>query len=81
MDTIKRETALRRFIKDSPLQIDNDRCERTLRGVALGRKNWLFAGIEYGGQAAAAFFSAIGSARMHESTCKRWGRGRTSRTS
>lgn len=66
MYAIKLETALRRFTEDGRLQIDNNRCERALRGVALGRKNWLFAGSEYGGQAAAAFFSIIGSARMHE---------------
>ena len=66
MDAIKLETALRRFTEDGRLQIDNNRCERALRGVALGRKNWLFAGSEYGGQAAATFFSIIGSARMHE---------------
>lgn len=66
MYAIRLESALRRFTEDGRLEIDNNRCERALRGVAIGRKNWLFAGSEYGGQAAAAFFSIIGSARIHE---------------
>lgn len=52
--------------EDGRLEIDNNACERALRGVAIGRKTWLFAGSESGGETAAAIFSVIGSARLHE---------------
>ena len=49
--------ALGRFLEDGRLEIDNNRCERTMRQVAVGRKNWLFAGSEAGGQRAATLYS------------------------
>ena len=58
--------ALNRYIENGELSIDNNECERALRGVAIGRKNWLFIGSEEGGATAAAMFTVIGSARMHE---------------
>ena len=45
------------------LPIDNNAVERSIRPVALGRKNWLFAGSERGGHAAATFFTLVESAR------------------
>ena len=51
------------YTNDGRLSIDNNAVERAIRPVALGRKNWLFAGSERGGRAAAAFFSLIESAR------------------
>ncbi|MBX3374240.1 MAG: transposase [Phycisphaeraceae bacterium] len=66
MYALKLEAALRRFTTDSRLEIDNNACERALRGVAIGRKNRLFAGSESGGESAAALFNVIGSARLHE---------------
>ena len=57
--------ALCRFAGDGRLAIDNNAAERALRPVAVGRKNWLFAGSARGGQAAAVFFSLIASARRH----------------
>jgi hypothetical protein len=47
-------TALTRFVGDGRIEIDNNRAENTLRGVSLGRKNWLFAGSDAGGARAAA---------------------------
>jgi hypothetical protein len=56
--------ALRRYTEDGRLPIDNGRSERALRQVALGRKNWLFAGSDEGARRAAALYTLI-------ETCKR----------
>lgn len=45
--------------------MDNNAAERALRAVALGRKNYLFAGADIGGQRAAAIYSLIGSAKLN----------------
>jgi hypothetical protein len=47
------------------LEIDNSAAERALRAVALGRKNYLFAGSDCGGERAAAIYSLIGSAKLN----------------
>jgi len=57
--------ALTRFTTDGDLSIDNNVAERAIRPVCLGRKNWLFAGSERGGHAAAVLFSLIESAKRH----------------
>ena len=46
---INNEIALKRFLKDGNIEIDNNTAERALRSVAVGRKNWLFAGSDNGG--------------------------------
>jgi transposase len=46
------------------MPIDNNACERILRGIAVGRRNWLFVGSESGGQAASVFFSMLCSASL-----------------
>jgi len=51
--------ALGRFLHDGRLEIDNNRCERAMRQVAVGRKNWLFAGSEAGGRRAATLYSLV----------------------
>jgi len=58
--------ALKRYLDDGRLSIDNNACERRLRGIAIGRKNWLFTGSEAGGQAAATMFSLISSAKRND---------------
>lgn len=58
-------TALNRYIEDGDLAIDNNEAERALRGIAIGRKNWLFLGNDRGGRAAAIFYSLISSAKRH----------------
>jgi hypothetical protein len=50
---------------DSRIEIDNNAAERAVRCVALGRKNFLFAGSDGGGQSAAAFYSLPGSAKLN----------------
>jgi transposase len=54
--------ALMRYVEDGRLQPDNNTAERALRGIALGRKAWLFCGSAIGGQTAATHFSLIASA-------------------
>jgi len=62
---LSRWRALTRYIDDGMLEIDNSAAERALRAVALGRKNYLFAGSDAGGDSAAAIYSLIGSAKLN----------------
>ena len=57
--------ALVRYTEDGDLEIDNNAAERALRRVAVGRKNWLFAGNDEGGRRAAILYSLIGSCQLH----------------
>jgi hypothetical protein len=57
--------ALIRFLDDGRLPLDNNAAERALRPIAVGRKNWLFAGSERGGEAAAIVLSFVESAKLH----------------
>jgi transposase len=56
--------ALLRFGDDGRIEIDNN-AERALRVVALGRKNFLFAGSDGGGESAAAIYSLLGTAKLN----------------
>jgi hypothetical protein len=58
--------ALCRFCHDGRVEIDNNAAERALRTVALGRKNYLFAGADCGGERAAAIYSLIGTAKLND---------------
>lgn len=53
------------YVDDGRLEIDNNAAERALRVVALGRKNYLFAGSDRGGERAAAIYSVIGTAKLN----------------
>lgn len=57
--------ALVRFVDDGRIEIDNNSAERALRAVAVGRKNYMFAGSDRGGERAATFYSLIGSAKLN----------------
>lgn len=57
--------ALIRYASDGRIEIDNNAAERALRAVALGRKNFLFAGSDAGGDRAAAIYSLVGSAKLN----------------
>jgi transposase len=63
--TIKRREALSRFLTDARLEIDNNIAENAMRGVALGRKNYLFAGADTGGDRAAAMYTIVQTAKMN----------------
>ena len=58
-------SALTRYIENGAFAIDNNAAERALRAVALGRKNYLFAGSDSGGERAAAIYSLIGTAKLN----------------
>ncbi|NEX64923.1 IS66 family transposase [Noviherbaspirillum galbum] len=62
---LNRWPALTRYSDDGIIEIDNSAAERSLRGVALGRKNYLFAGADSGGERAAAMYSLIGTAKLN----------------
>jgi transposase len=62
---LTRWVALSRFVDDGRIEIDNNAAERALRCVALGRKNFLFAGSDAGGERAAAIYSLIGTAKLN----------------
>lgn len=62
---LSRWRALTRYTEDGKFEIDNSAAERALRAVALGRKNYLFAGSDAGGERAAAMYSLIGSAKLN----------------
>jgi transposase len=61
----KRWSALTRFLDNGSLEIDNNIAERSLRSVAIGRKNWLFAGSKIGGERAAAIYTVIETCKMN----------------
>ena len=61
-----RWAALGRCFEDGRLALDNNPAERALRGVAIGRKNYLFAGSDAGGRRAAAMYSLIESAKLND---------------
>jgi transposase len=58
--------ALVRYVDDGGIEIDNNTAERALRTVALGRKNYLFAGSDAGGERAATVYSLIGTAKLND---------------
>jgi transposase len=62
---LARWEALVRYTTDGQIEIDNNAAERALRTVALGRKNFLFAGSDAGGERAASIYSLIGSAKLN----------------
>jgi hypothetical protein len=62
---MSRWKALTGFTADGIIEIDNNGAERALRAVALGRKNYLFAGSDAGGERAAAIYSLVGSAKLN----------------
>ena len=63
--SLKRWAALTRYIDDADLAADNNRIENLIRPIALGRKNWLFAGSLRAGQRAAAIMSLLHTARLN----------------
>lgn len=57
--------SLIRYVSDGCIEIDNNAAERSIRAVALGRKNYLFAGSDAGGERAATFYSLLGTAKLN----------------
>jgi transposase len=69
---LKRWPAFTRFLDDGRICLSNNAAERALRGIALGRKSWLFAGSDRGGQRAAAMYSLIVTAKMNDVDPQAW---------
>ena len=63
---LSRWQALTRYLDDGRLAIDNNAVERAIRPLVLGRKNWLFAGSDAGGDRAAAIYSLIETAKLND---------------
>lgn len=63
---LSRWIALTRYLADGRLEVDNNPVERTIRPLALGRKNWLFAGSDSGGHRAAAIASLVSTAKLND---------------
>jgi len=64
--------AFTRFLDDGRICLTNNAAERALRGIALGRKSWLFAGSDRGGQRAAFRYSLIVTARLNDIDPQAW---------
>ena len=62
---LSRWRALIRYLDDGRIEMDNSAAERALRTVALGRKNYLFAGSDAGGERAAAIYTLLGTAKLN----------------
>jgi hypothetical protein len=58
--------ALTRHLDDGRIEIDNNAAERALRGISLGRKNYLFLGSDAGGERAATMYSLLGTAKLND---------------
>ncbi|WP_210509883.1 IS66 family transposase, partial [Pantoea ananatis] len=63
---LKQWDALNLYCRNGWAEMDNNIAENALRGVALGRKNWLFAGSDRGGERAAVLYSLIGTCRLND---------------
>ena len=69
---LKRWASFTRFLEDGRICLSNNAAERALRGLALGRKAWLFAGSDRGGQRAAFFYSLIHTCRLNDVDPQAW---------
>jgi transposase len=69
---LKRWPAFTRFLEDGRICLSNNAAERAMRGVALGRRSWLFAGSDRGGQRAAAIYSLIATAKLNDVDPQAW---------
>ncbi len=73
MDYMLRRWALfARFLDDGRVCLTNNAAERALRGIALGRKSWLFCGSDRGGVRAAAMYTLIGTAKLNNVDPQAW---------
>ena len=69
---LKRWPAFTRFLDDGRICISNNAAERALRGLALGRKSWLFCGSDRAGERAAVIYSLIGTAKLNGVDPQAW---------
>jgi transposase len=69
---LKRWSDFARFVDDGRICLTNDAAERALRGLALGRKAWLFAGSDRGAERAAVMFTLIMTAKLNDVDPQAW---------
>jgi transposase len=69
---LKRVEVFTRFLEDGRICLSNNAAERELRGIALGRKSWLFAGSDRGGERAAVMLTLIHSAKLNDIDPRAW---------
>ena len=69
---LKRWAAFTRFLDDRRICLTNNAAERGLRGIALGRKSWLLAGFDRGGERAAVMYALIQTARLNDIDPQAW---------
>jgi transposase len=69
---LTRWEAFTRFLGDGRICLTNNAAERALRGIALGRKSWLFCGSDRGGQRTAVMYSLIVTAKMNDIDPQAW---------
>jgi len=69
---LKRWPAFTRFLDDAKICLTNNAAERALRGIALGRRSWLFAGSDRGGERAAAIYTLITTAKLNDVDPQAW---------
>ena len=69
---LKRWPAFTRFLDDGRICLTNNAAERALRGIAIGRKAWLFAGSDRGGERAAAIYTLIVTAKLNGLDPRAW---------
>ena len=70
--SLKRWAALTRFLDDGRLCMSNNAAERELRAIAVGRRNWTFAGSDEGGRRAAALYTLIATAKLNDVDPQAW---------
>jgi transposase len=70
--SLKRWTELTRFLDDGRLCMTNNAAERELRAVAVGRRNWTFAGSDQGGRRSAALYTLIATAKLNDVDPQAW---------
>ena len=69
---LRRWDSFARFLEDGRICLTNNAAERALRGLALGRKSWLFAGSDRGGDRAAIMYTLIGTAKLNDIDPQAW---------
>jgi transposase len=70
--SLTRWVALTRFLDDGRLCMSNNAAERGVRPIAIGRKNWTFAGSDHGGHRAAAIYTLIETAKLNDVDPQAW---------
>jgi transposase len=70
--SLERWPALTRFLDDGRICLSNNAAERALRGVAVGRRNWMFVGSDSGGRRAAAIYTLVATAKLNDVDPRAW---------